>query len=330
MALQLTHLQKRGVESILGRVNVYLDARYQQIRRIQPKFETVWEDLVWQQTTNLRNTLAGDKAWGPQRFNVAEVMLGDDNKKIRDLMGGTPQANLMNEVVEEKESQTKGTGSRLEIHDMRTLYSSIDSSLANAVQLIQTFIWWDLEDGADLARFEKKVSMIRAFEENGITPEMESYYNVLMHSDKKLSADDVILYECKMLKRTVEGIRARRVLEPSYQMIIRRETLPNENPDALIAGIAYQMNVLDGLRRQGTIDDATTDQFAKAMGIEPGAVTPDKAAAFLAGTIAENKKRLKNALNGSGGGAQTNFKRSQLDELDARLPTIIKDRKVDE
>ncbi|HNM47090.1 MAG TPA: hypothetical protein PKH51_08740, partial [Candidatus Sumerlaeota bacterium] len=152
----------------MAKMQLYLDMRYQQIRRVNSKVDAIWDDLTWQQLSQLRTSLSGDKAFGPQRFHVAELFLSDDQRRIRELLSVKSQNSLLGEIVEEKEKETHRTGGGLDIHDMRTLFHAIDPGLDKMIGLVQTFIWWDLEDAADLARFEKKVGIVRAFEENGI------------------------------------------------------------------------------------------------------------------------------------------------------------------
>lgn len=325
-----TPLQKRAVEAIINKVQHYLDMRFQQVRRINPKVESIWEDLVWQQMATLRITISGDKAFGPIRFHVGELLLSDDQRRIRELYSSKSQNSLLGELVEEKEKDTHRTAGSLDIHDMRTLCHAIDPGLDKLVGLVQTYIWWDLEDAVDLARFEKKVGIIRAFEENGITEEMAEYYKELMQADRKPSAEDVITHECRMLARTVELFRARRQAEPGYQMIVRRESQAIENPDLLIEALASQMGMLKGLRGGKTLDESMAEQFAKAMNTESSRVNPERAVAFLESTIAANKKRLKGALLGTGTGSPYNVKQAQLEEMERRLAETVGNRKIEE
>lgn len=329
-----TAMQRKAVDSIVAKITQYLDWRYQNVRRMNPKFENVWEDLTWQQLQALRNTLSGDKAFGPVRLHIAEILLGDDFRRVKDMIGigGPPQLSLLNEVVEQKDEHGKKGHGQLDINDMRSLYGAIDSSLQSLVQVIQAYIWWDLEDACDFARFDKKAGFIQAFEANGITPEMADFYAEQMKatSNKKPNAEDVIVYELKNLKRTLDNYRSRRNVEPGYQMIIRREQSPAENADMLIEAMAGQANWLKTLKRGGSLSEAHIDQFAKAMNTEPGLVSAEKAIAFLEGTYDANRKRLKAALSGGGTGQPFNAKRAQLEEYEKKFAELLKDRKLEE
>jgi len=330
MAGTLTPMQKKAVDAVLAKVQYYLDSRYAQIRRINPKTESVWEDLVWQQMTALRTSLSLEKIFGPVRFNVAETLLSDDLRKRQELFMRKSQNCLIGEIVEEKEKEGHRTSGAMEIHDMRTLFHAIDASLESIVILIQTFIWWDLEDACDWARFEKKISIIRAFEENGITPEMAEYYQNVMAATTRPQAEDVIIFECRNLRRTLDLFRTRRGSDQGYQIILKREQTQMENPDLLIDAIAGQQNLLKSLRAGQPLQPAHADQFARAMGVDPDDATPDRVAPFLEQMIAGNKKRLKAALNGQGSGNPVNLKRQQLEEMEARFAEVVKNRNVEE
>jgi len=323
-------MQKRAIESVMSKMTYYLDQRYQQIRRVNPKVEAIWEDVLWQQMTSLRISVSGDKSFGPVRFHVAELMLGDDTKRVRELFSLKSQASLLGEIVESKESDGHKTHGALEIHDNRSLAQFVDPSTSGVIVLIQTFIWWDLEDASDWARFDSKAALINAFEQNGITPEMADYYKEVMAIDRKPTAEDVIIHECKMMKRTLEQFRFRRGVEPAYQMIVKRDPAATENPDQIIEAVAQQLNLLKNLRAGHPLDPNVAEQFARALGTEAAHVTQEKAIAFLDNMVQGNKKRLKASLSGVGTGAPYNLKRSQLDEFDKKYLESIKGRKVDE
>ncbi|MCC6546299.1 hypothetical protein IT570_03935 [Candidatus Sumerlaeota bacterium] len=329
-AVNQTPLQKRAVEAIMAKMQSYLDMRFQQIRRINSKVDAIWDDLTWQQLSQLRTSLSGDKGFGPQRFHVGELFLSDDQRRIRELLSVKSQNSLLGEIVEEKEKDTHRTGGGLEVHDMRTLFHAIDPGLDKMIGLVQTFIWWDLEDAVDLARFEKKVGIVRAFEENGITDEMADYYRELIGVDKKPSAEEVILHECRMLARTLELFRLRRNSEHGYQMIVKREMQAAENPDVIIEATANQMGMLRALRGGKELDSVLKEQFAKALGCEPSAVTTERATSFLDSTVQANKKRLRTGLMGSGSGQPYNVKRAQLEEMEKRFEETVRDRRVEE
>lgn len=326
-AEQQTSLQRKAVDSVLSSIKTFLASRYIQVRRINPKVELVWDDLQWQLLASLKVTLSGDKAFGATRFHVAETLLGDDIRKTREFFSPKSQQSLLGEIVEEKESDAHRTAGTLEIHDMRSLFRRIDPSLESIATLLQTFIWWDLEDAALLSRFEKKSNMVAAFEKQGITPEMAQYYQEILGMSKRPEAADVILHELRMMKQCVDLFGQRREEEKAYQVIIVRERSPQENPDLLLDALAGQSQMLKSLKG-GSLDDASKNQFAKALKCEPNEVTTERAIPFLENMMAANRERLKGALTGGGSGDPYNLKGKILKELRDKLKQVVGDRNL--
>ncbi|MCC5877263.1 MAG: hypothetical protein JJU11_13660 [Candidatus Sumerlaeia bacterium] len=325
-----TSLQRKAVESVLNAIRHFLANRYTQVRRINPKAELVWDDLQWQLLANLKVTLSGDKAFGATRYHVAETLLGDDLRKSREFFSAKSQQSLLGEIVEEKESDAHRTAGTLEIHDMRSLFRRIDPSLESIATLLQTFIWWDLEDAALLARFEKKTNMVAAFEKQGITPEMAAYYQDILGMSKRPEAGDVILHELKMMQQSVDFFRIRRDEEKAYQIIIVRERSAAENPDMLIDAIAGQQQMLKALKASGTVEESARQQFAKALKCEPDAVTPERATPFLENMLSQNRERLKVALSSGGTGNPYNLKLKMLKDLEEKFKVVVGDRQLND
>ncbi len=329
MAAEATPLQRKATEAIMARIQQYLDVRYAHLRRMNPKAELVWEDITWQQTTVLRRSLNGEKAFGPDRYHVAELLLSDDQRRMKELFSHKSQNCLLGEIVEEKEKETHRTAGTAEIHDMRTFFRSVDPTLETMVALVQTYIWWDLEDAADTARFEKKLNLVRAFAEKGVTGEIATYYQSLMGADRAPGAEEIVKHEIGMMGRCLDYLRARRETERGYMMVVAREVTAQENPDVLMEALGSQIGLLNVLLRGGSLDETMIGQFARAMGCEPGLVSPEKARHFLETTVASNRKRLKNAFAG-GGGAPYNFKLRQLDDLQKRLAELAAERNIEQ
>lgn len=323
-----TSLQRKAVESILKGIRQLLEHRYAQVRRINPKVELVWDDLQWQLLASLKVTLSGDKAFGATRFHVGETLLGDDVRKSREFFSPKAQQSLLGEIVEEKESDAHRTAGTLEIHDMRSLFRRIDPSLESIATLLQTFIWWDLEDAALLARFDKKANMVAAFEKQGITPEMAAYYQEILGMSKRPDAADVILHELKMMEQSVEFFRTRRNEEKAHQIIIVRERAAAENPEVIIDAIAGQQQMLKAMKTNGTIEDTARQQFAKALKCEPDEVTPERAIPFLENMVSQNRERLKVSLGSGGSGNPYNLKLKMLKDLEEKLKAVVGDREL--
>jgi len=329
MAMQLTAVQKRHIEAIMAKVQYYLDIRYQQARRFQPNLERSWDDLSAIQMNTLKTTLGSDKMFGPNRYNVAEVLVGDDPKKRQEFFLKKSQNCLMSEIVEGKETDGHKTHGAMEIHDMRTLCAAIDRPLETVVNLIQTFIWWDLEDAVDWLRVENKLRLINRLDE-GVSDELATAYREILQSDHKPSAQEVVQYEARTLRSVIEALRQRRLLDGGYQIVFRREQLPTEQPEMIIEALAGQQNLLKTLKAGQALPPQILEQIAKAMSIEPADATPDRVRPFLENMIAQNRKRLKDAVNGTGSGPLINVKAAQLTEFEAAYAALVQAKGLSE
>lgn len=328
MPLAITASQKQAVESILQRVQQYLDMRYLQARRINPKVEMVWGDIAWQQMSNMRRSLEGDKAFGPERVNVAELLLSDNRKRIMDLFLTKSQNCLLGEIVEVRESDGHRTHSSMEIHDMRTLFRALDPAVESIVALIQTFLWWDLEDAADLARFERNAAIAAHIEKNGLNEHMAQYYKEKLHSNRDVSPDDAIECELRQMQTSRDCFRARRITEKAYQIIVCHEHSKKDNPDQVIEALGSQLQIREGLQKGAPMNPQLAEQLSKALHCAPEEVTAEKALGFLENTIATNRKRLQAIMLGGSGGTPFNYKARQLEELEQRFEAALGDRQI--
>lgn len=323
MPMQINALQRKAIQLLYNRMQHYIDLRRQVVVRLNPKIESVWDDLCWQQLQKYHAVIATDKAWGPIRFVVAELLLSDEEKKIYELFNPKSQYSLLGELVDEKEGDAHRTAGILEVHDMRSMIRAIDPIFETMITLIQTFIWWDLPDAVLISRFEWKAERVIHFEQKGVTPEISRYYrNVMKLEDKMPDADDIIRYECERMKQTVKEFIGRRQTDRAHQVILLRETNQSEHPDMIIEATASQLNMLKNLKNGNGLDDAAKAKFAGAMNCPAEKVTQEGAMRFLETTVALNKKRLKSALSGAGSGEPYNAKDRQLEDLKKQLDKI--------
>jgi hypothetical protein len=322
MAAQLTPVQKRHLEGIVAKVQYYLDVRYVMARRFNPNLERAWEDLAAQQLNTLRITLSAEKMFGPIRYNVAELLVSDDAKKRQELFLRKSQNCLMSEIVEGKEGDGHKTHGAMEIHDLRTLCSAIDPALEKVVVLIQTFIWWDLEDAVDWLRFENKLKLQKRIQEGGFSEELAAYYREMMQADHVPSQAEALAFETKMMRSIVEGLRQRRQVEAGYQLVLRREQSAAEQPEVLIEALAGQQNILKALKAGTALPQPVVEQIAKAMGVTAAEATADRIQPFIEQTLVQNRRRLKDALAGTGSGALVNVKQQQFSEFESQVAAL--------
>lgn len=318
---QVTAAQRQATDLLVAQLQRYLDARYPTVSRLNPAIERSWEDLTTGEMMHIRLILNGTKAFGPVRHHVAETLIGDDEKKIRELIGLTTQNSIFPEVVEASSDKDEKHGSqrRIEIHDMRTLYKTIEPALQNAVSLVQTFLWFDFEDAIDLTRAEVKMARIAQYAQGGLNDPVRAWYREAMKRPEPPTDEDIIVHELVLTRKSVEAFCGRRDGEDGYKRILARDPAPGESVETLAPAFAYQLNVCTRLRTGQTLDETLTAQFAQAMACEANQVTPERALAFAEKMVAETRRRLRAALNGTSPGVPYNFKERQAQELRAKF-----------
>ncbi len=320
-----TAQQEAAVSAVMAYINDYLDMRFQQARRVNPTIEQVWPDTVWQQKDILRICISGTKAFGPDRYHVAELLLADDSRKRAELFSPKSQNCLQGEIIEEKESDAQRTRGQMEIHDARSTMRVVAPQFEGIITLIQTYIWWDLPDAARLARFDRKVGLLQRLKAEDYTDDLKKHYMMAMGLETPPKLEQAREFETKALAETINSFRHARVEESGYQAIIAHEKTPGDNADRLIEATGSQIATLRGLQNGSTLDESMTEQFAKAMHCDPQMVTNEKAITFLENTIAANRKRLRLVLEGGGSGEPYNYKRRQLENLRKRFEEVVAD-----
>src|SRR5690606_30195566 len=120
-----------------------------------------------------------------------------------------------------------------------------------------------------------------------------------LKTERNVLPEDIVRHEIRQLKHTVESFRARRLADKGYQLIIVREQSSSQtDPDILIGVLAQENNLLKHLKSGKDVDANVKAQFAKALGVEPAEVTPQRMIPYLDQRIHEHKGQLRNSLNG--------------------------------
>jgi hypothetical protein len=325
----LTEYQHRCVELIIGQVREYLGLRYAQTTRANPRFKECWADLEWQQIQQLRNVLENDKAWGPKRYVIAELLCGDDKTKVKDLFTATNQNTIQTEVVEKHEKITHTTGDVMEIHDFRTLYEAIDPAIATITSVMQVYIWWDLLDAAHCARFQLKLERVKEIEAGNIAPYRDYYIDLLRTPESEPSTQDMFMYELGELKYSVDQFQRRRDGEPGYQIIIARAGIgKDEGVDRLISTIARQQMLLSSIEGGTPPDDRVKQQIARALNTEADQLTNEQILKYLRTLMNDEKGKLRAALDVESEGEPYNFKLAQAEAMKKKFAAVAGDRDV--
>jgi hypothetical protein len=103
-----------------------------------------------------------------------------------------------------------------------------------------------------------------------------------------------------------------------------------ESPaDALIHRIAREQVLVQQIRAGKTVDDATRDQFAKALRVSAGELTAEKELEYLQNLIAEQKGRLRAELMQLKDGEPYNFKLAQAESMRTRHAQLAAEHNIE-
>jgi hypothetical protein len=332
MHRKLTDSAQRAVDRIMSNMQEYLDLRYLMISRANPRLETVWPDLAWQHMRQLRNTLSNDKMWGPNRYVIGEVLVSDDAQKVRDIWTPTNQNSIQTEVVEKTEKIQHKTSDVLDVHDFRTLYGSLDPSIATVVGAIQCYMWWDLPDACDLAKFDFKAEIVRKVVAEGASAPMKEFYarQLKMDDGHLPSAEDITLCELRRMRACVDRFTERRNGEPGYQMIVaRKPTDGDDSVDRLVSAIARELVLLRTIESGQPIDDAVKQQFAQALRVDPASLSTAMEVDYLHKMLADHRRRLRHMMtSGGAAGEAYAYKEAQAEAIRHKLEELAGGRDI--
>lgn len=318
--MEITVQQQKRIDGIMAIVKDYLDVRFTHARRVNPRIGHIYADVMWQQLATLRLLLRGAKAFGPVKYMVADILCSDDDQKRKALFNPVDQNSIMNEIVdveEEKRDQRAGT---LEIKDMRTMYKALDPSLEMVVELIQTWIWWDLPDAADVLNFDQQYQRIMSLQSREITDQIIDYYHkIFRRPATEVTRQEILDYEFKKLTAILDRLVGRRQIEGGYQIIIKREELPDTATDSLMLDLSKHIMGLQKLQNLPGLDDDMKQYYQKVLGESHEDVDINSAIAFEERKIKEGKATVLQALSDEKAlGEPYDYKQAHLAELQKR------------
>ena len=215
----------RRVQGILAKIQEYMDIRFDHASRVNPHIRHIYEDIRWQQLMSLQLVLESSKAWGPDRYYVADVLCEDNELRKRSLFTPTDQNSILNEIIniKEKQESAKRAG-QLPIRDMRTFYTALEPSLERVVELIQTWIWWDLADACDIVAFDHQLQLFQKVLTIKLEgPVVDHYQRVFRKSASEINPKMVVDYEFSRLEAILNRIRERREQDHGHEMIVKRD-----------------------------------------------------------------------------------------------------------
>ena len=316
---------EKNVSGILRYLTQYLDLRFSHASRLNAKFRPVEADLKWHEMKAVGRILRKSKPFGEHRLAVGDVLVSFDADKKRGLYNPKNQTQILNEIVTVVDEKNQVQSGLLKIRDLRALYHTIDPFLLSIIELIQTWIWWDLQDAADMFHFDLQIERIHNLMRAQLNEGMITYYAHEMNRKPELGLEkqEVLDFEYYRTEDLVHSIAHRREDQPEYQEIIARAAMDDQQADAQILQVAQHIRVAQSLREGKEPDASLCDYFSRVLRCSPSEVTAERALEFQQRYLSQAKQGLIELLHGADtAGAPYDFKAAQLDEAEQKLEAL--------
>lgn len=319
-----------NAEHIIRHLNEYLSIRFDHAGRIHPHLINIKDDLIYHEIANVRKCLLHEKIYGIHKQAVADVFMGDNDKRRANLLSPTDQTSIQVELVshcqDEKVETTRG---QIRIHDIKTYYASIDPRLSDFMDLIETWIWWDLLDAAELSRFEQKIGLIKAVCDHKITNKMQMRYNRLIHppeigedgeektvQQKQARPEEILRYEIAMLDHIIDKWEYRRTYELGHMFVLKRDELPRPDQGEMIHKISAEIREIDRIKDSGELSRDDQHKYAPSLGLAPENVDKEKVIQYLNHQLLESEREmLQDADRETQLGPPYNYKDTQKERM---------------
>jgi hypothetical protein len=321
----------RHTELIISRLTEYLSIRFNLAERINPHLKSIKQDLLFHELANVRLCLMATKAYGPIRFGVADILMGDDDKKRRSLLSPTDQSSIQVELVSHcQDERVESTRGQIRIHDLKTFYAALNPELSDMIDLLETWIWWDLPESAELARFEQKLGVIARVRQGGLPPEMRKRYATIILSTGEeetvmttVSDEDILRYELTQLVHIRDQWKHRRGNELGYMCVLKRDKLPSPDEEELIHAIAERVREYDAIETAETITDEIQHRYAPDLKTAPQKITKEVILTFIKSRLMAVEREMVEADDPNQRlGQPYNFKNRQGEQMDKVLADV--------
>lgn len=315
------------VEAIMKYINQFMDDRFNQAIRINPRIEDIRPDLEWQQKMQLELILRSTKSLGIEKYIVASILVGDKELLKRRLMAPTDQLSIFHEVYD-IDDETKSS-STLAIHNMKTLYHAFDPTLENITLMVQCWILWDLMDASEFARMYDDIGDVNALLKSEHIPESleKAYrnYKKIENPSIEVSWQDIMVYKWHSIKQLFNKRSFDLSEEPAYKMVIHREKSKKVSFDSLIVKYYQELARVHKIKKEQKITEEEKQNFAMQMGVNPEDVTLELALTAADEEMSRIKKDLDRVLQGKGVlGKPYNLKKHLLEKVKEPIATLRK------
>ena len=322
---------EKNVDGILEHLSKYLGMRFSHAKRLNPRFGQIEIDLKWHELVHVRFVISQTKSFGEFRHRVADIMTSFDAEKKRAIFSPSDQNSIMQQLVtQEEEAHAKTSGATVQIRDLQSLYHAIDPALQAMVELLESWVWWDLRDAADMFHLSLRFKAIRKLMQTELNDKMVAHYRQLLKGESigALNKGNILIFEFKRTESLLDDFANRREIEEIQEQLIARESTGNQSLDSDTIQLAQHIRATKRLQDPNGMDSALRDYYAKALHCPPEKVTTQDALEFEHRYIVRAREELAQALHGGGAaGEPFNFKERELREARNKLAALKSPKK---
>lgn len=322
---------EKQVEGILEHLGKYLGLRFSHAKRINPRFGQIEIDLKWHELVHVRFVISQTKSFGEFRIPVSDILISFDADKKRNIFSPSDQNSIMPQLVKQDEGDhAKTSGAAVQIRDMQSLYHAIDPALQAMVELLESWVWWDLRDAAEMFHLSLQFKAIRRLLKSELNDKLVAHYRQLLKGESigALNKANILTYEFNRTESLVNDFAVRREEEEIQQQLIARESTGSQSLDSDTIQLAQHIRATKRLQDPNGMDSALRDYYAKALRCAPDKVTTEGALEFEHRYIGRAREELAQALHGGGAaGEPFNFKERELQEARNKLAALKNPKK---
>ncbi|HNY26490.1 MAG TPA: hypothetical protein PKH31_03835 [Candidatus Sumerlaeota bacterium] len=312
---------QKHIEGILHKLDDFLDQRYAQGKRLSSLVAVAEADMRMQQQAVLRQILVEGKGFGPLRIAVVDILTSFDLVKKNALFHTVDQVCILNEIVpEEKDDSGKKTAGQLDIRSIKKLYSAIDPSFERLLSLLQTWIWWDLRDAADLYTFDLQISKTEQLKTINVDDALVETYRKEMGAKPgtEIRRQDMIKFELQRSKLLIAQYGQRRDADHGHEIILVAKFMEGTpDADASCVRLASHLTAIEKLRvLQGEVNDQVKQIYAPQLRLPAEKVTAQAILDLETRSAAQERKILAEAMSKTRPvGEMVNYKRQKMADM---------------
>lgn len=327
--MQISSMQSKRVEGIVKYVRFFMDKRSEHACRVNPAIGPVYADLSWQQLETLRHILSEQKGFGPDRILVADILASEDEIKKRALFSPVDQNSILKEVVASADDARAGSSKRtagiININDIQTLYNAINPINKPIVELLQTWIWWDLPDAADLLCLDQQIHRLNVLATHEIDQKIIEHFRVVFNRPKgDISRAEIMQHELQVLSGILGRLHTRQEHEQPYHVIMGRRDKSDASTEAIMQTLLQHMDRLKQLDATEDLPQNLRQHYAELFSAPQDNITLEMARQAERGAIGDLKHQLQRRLeSGDNLGEPYNFKLEYLHEVDKRCKAVL-------